>query len=147
MPKKQITTIKEKSLPSNENTVGRPIEPLKDKELARKYLIRAKREVREGVLKHLDFDSEYEAWKVFDGLQELDKKAFGPALDAWVQENMSSDGRTRMLTALRKADFAKKNLRSIDLSADVAERLSYEAKRSGQTISDFLDGLMKRKTK
>ena len=148
MSKKPKATKNSIPLPSNDIKAGRPIKSLKSKEaLVLKYLDRAKRERREGVLKHLDFDESWKAWKAFDGLLELDKKSVVPALDAWVQEHMSSEARTRMLAALRKADFAKQNLRSIDLSVEVADRLSYEASHSGKTISEFLDGLLKKKNK
>ena len=137
MSKKTLNDI---STPGNEKIRGRPQESLEAKASGIwRYLLRAKREHRDGVLKYSDEDFEHKmsAWREFDGIEPSDKENFGAVMNAWVEAHLSHDSRTKLLVALRRKKNGKTN-RSLDVHEHIANQISYMARDSGKTITELL---------
>lgn len=137
MSENQLNDI---STPGNVKLRGRPQESLEAKASGIwRYLLRAKREHRDGVLKYSeeDFDQRMSAWREFEGIQPSDKENFGAAMNAWVEAHLSHDSRTKLLVALRRKKNGKTN-RSLDVHEHIASQISFMARDSGKTISELL---------
>ena len=128
------------STPGNVKLRGRPQESLEGKASGIwRYLLRAKREHRDGVLKYSeeDFDQKRSAWMEFEKIEPSDKENFGAAMNAWVEAHLSHDSRTKLLVALRRKKNGKTN-RSLDVHEHIASQISYIARDSGKTITELL---------
>jgi macrodomain Ter protein organizer (MatP/YcbG family) len=98
---------------------------------ARDFLLRAKRDGRDQILK----SSAGDAW---GGLEQADTE---DALNTWMERFLSEPGRQRMMATLRQAAFAA-NMKKVDLKSTVANRLSQAAREKGVSISDYIEQLL-----
>lgn len=135
-----IKTKNDISTPGNVKMRGRPQESLEAKAGGIwRYLLRARREYRDGVLKYSgeEVDQQMSAWREFEGIEPSDKENFGAAMNTWVEAHLSHDSRTKMLVALRRKKNGKTN-RSFDVHEHIASQISYMARSSGKTITELL---------